>query len=129
SCPVCYKTVEDDGLIESPASPARRVHLQDHLHEHDQHPVGDDDWLESIRMGDRIQIEGWTARFDLVRRYLVTGMVNGGRLRAFEHNTLVTAMTQLGRWGADTEIFGDQVEWKAARSAVTRLMERYHRVH
>ena len=129
SCPVCYKTVDDDGLIESLSHAGRRVHLQDHLHDHEQHPVGDDEWLESIRMGDRIQIEGWNARFDLVRRYLVTGLVSGGRARAFEHNALVTAMTQLGRWGPNKEILGDQVEWKAARTAVTRLMERYHRAH
>jgi hypothetical protein len=38
---------------------------------------------------------------------------------------IVTAMTQLRRFGPDGEIFGDQPEWAAARSAVTELMERY----
>ena len=127
SCPVCYQTVDDDGLIQSPGRTGGRVDLQEHLHRHDQFPVGDDDWLETIRKGDRIQIEGWSARFDLVRRYLVTGAVSGGRNRAFEHNALVTAMTQLGRWGPNGVILGDQVEWANARGAITRLMERYHR--
>jgi hypothetical protein len=36
-------------------------------------------------------------------------------------------MTQVGKWGVDAEIFGDQAEWKASREAVAALMERYHR--
>ena len=39
--------------------------------------------------------------------------------------TIVTAMTQLRRWGADGVILGDQPEWQAARTAVAELMERY----
>jgi hypothetical protein len=38
---------------------------------------------------------------------------------------IVTAMTQLRRWGGDGVILGDQPEWQAARAAVTELMERY----
>ena len=127
SCPICYATVDDDGRISSPARPTRRVHLVTHMDEHDQHPVGDDDFLESLRAGDMIRIGTWQAPFDLVRRYLVTGAIDGGRRRAYEHSAIVTAMSQLKRWGPEAEIFGDQAEWQAARRAVTELMERYHR--
>jgi hypothetical protein len=129
SCPVCYQTAGDDGRLESLDRPGKRIDLQHHLREHDRHPVGDDEFLESMREGDRIRIGRWTAPFDLVRRYLVTGNVDGGRRRSFEHNAIVTAMTQLKRWGADTDknIMGDQPDWQASRAAVTELMERYHR--
>ncbi len=127
SCHVCYRTVEDDGRLPSLDLPGLRVDLQRHLAEHDRHPVGDDEWLESLRFGDQIRIGRWSAEFDVVRRYLVTGMVDGGRRRTFEHNAIVTAMTQLKRFGANAEIFGDQAEWQAARAAVSELMERYHR--
>ena len=36
-------------------------------------------------------------------------------------------MAQLGRWGPEADIFGDQQEWRDARQAVTDLMERYAR--
>ena len=127
SCHVCYRTVEDDGRLPSLQLPGLRVDLQHHLAEHDRHPVGDDEWLETLRSGDRIRIGRWTASFDVVRRYLVTGAVEGGRRREFEHNLIVTAMTQLRRFGSGGEIFGDQPEWQAARAAVSELMERYHR--
>lgn len=127
TCPVCYLTVDDDGRLDSLDRPGLRVDLQRHLQEHDRHPVGDDDYLESLREGDRVRIGSWTAPYDLVRRYLVTGNLDGGRRRTFEHNAIVTAMTQLKRWGPGTVIFGDQPQWQAARDAVTELMERYHR--
>jgi hypothetical protein len=129
SCPVCYETAGEDGRLDSLDRPGKRIDLQHHLREHDRHPVGDDEFLESMREGDRIRIGRWTAPFDLVRRYLVTGNVDGGRRRSFEHNAIVTAMTQLKRWGPDTEksIMGDQPDWQASRAAVTELMERYHR--
>src|SRR5829696_6071851 len=129
SCHVCYQTVEDDGRLASLAQAGLRVDLQHHLAEHDRFPVGDDDYLESLRVGDKIRIGRWTAPFDLVRRYLVTGNIDGGRNRSFEHNAIVNAMTQLRRWGADAggHILGDQPEWQAARGAVSELMERYHR--
>jgi len=129
SCPVCYQTVADDGLLPSLVSgPSRRLPIADHVVEHERHPVGDDDWLESLRVGDRIRIgEAW-APFDLVRRYLVTGIVDAGRGRAVLHDAVVTAIGQLARWGtAEVDVFADQEEWRAARQAVTRLMERYHR--
>ena len=38
---------------------------------------------------------------------------------------IVTAMTQINRFGENATIFGDQPEWQAARIAVSELMERY----
>ena len=61
SCHVCYRTVDDDGLLPSLDRPAQRVDLMEHLGEHDRHPVGDDDWLETLRSGDRIRIGRWSA--------------------------------------------------------------------
>lgn len=126
SCPVCYRTSDDDGRFASLAHPGLRCDLPRHVAEHDQHPVGDDEYLESLRQGGRIRIGRWTAPFDIVRRYLVTGAVNGGRRRQFEHDLIVTAMTQLARFGKDASILGDQPEWRAAREAVAELMDRYH---
>jgi hypothetical protein len=127
-CPVCYAEADPDGLIGAPTSRGRRVSLADHVEAHDRAPVGDDDWLESLREGDRIRIGHWRAPFDLVRRYLVTGVVDAGRSRAARHDAIVTAMSQLARWGPEASVFGDQPEWAEARAAVSTLMERYHRV-
>jgi hypothetical protein len=127
ACPVCYRTTDDDGRLPSAADAARRLDLHDHLIEHERYPVGDDEWLESLRRGDRVQVGRWLAPFDVVRRYLVTGLVDGGRLRAARHDAIVTAMTQVARWGANGhEILGDQPEWREARAAIASLMERYH---
>jgi hypothetical protein len=128
ACPICYRDVGDDGRLPSVEQHGRRLDLQAHIAEHERHPVGDDDLLESLRQGDLIRIDRWTAPFDVVRRYFVTGSVDGGRRRSYEHNAIVNAMTQLRRWGVDagTQIFGDQAEWQAARAAVSALMERYH---
>jgi len=103
------------------------VSLAVHQREHDHAPVGDDDWLESLREGDRVRIGRWRAPFDVVRHYLVTGIVDGGRLRAARHDAIVTAMTQIARWGTDAQILGDEPEWAEARAAVAAFMERYHR--
>lgn len=127
SCPTCYRSVGDDGRIESFSGARGRIDLVAHMAEHDQFPVGDDDYLESLRVGDMIRIERWTAPFDLVRRYLVTGAFDGGRRREYLHSAIVTAMSQLKRWGPGVEIFGDQAEWRDARDAVSRLLERYQR--
>jgi hypothetical protein len=128
SCPVCYRTTDEDGRLPSHAHPGRRLDLQAHIAEHDRHPVGDDEWLETLRHGDRIRIGHWDAPFDLVRRYLVTGVVDAGRSRAARHDTIVTAMSQIARWGtAGVPATGDTAEWQAARRAVSTLMERYHR--
>lgn len=127
-CPVCYRTVGDDGLLPSLSGNGRGVPILEHIGEHDRHPVGDDEWLESLRSGDRIRVGRWLAPFDLVRRYLVTGMVDGGHRRQLQHDAIVTAMSQLARWGSSaTEILGDQTEWREARAAVSALLERYHR--
>ncbi|MBF8289369.1 MAG: hypothetical protein HW391_337 [Chloroflexi bacterium] len=126
-CPVCYRSADDDGRFPSAALPGLRLDIPRHVEEHDQHPVGDDDYLESLREGSRIRIGRWSAPFDLVRRYLVTGSLDGGRRRQFEHDLIVTAMTQLARFGPDAEILGDQPEWRAARDGVAAVMERYHR--
>jgi hypothetical protein len=125
SCPICYRTVDDDGRTDSLDVPGLRVDLRRHMAEHDRHPVGDDEWLETLREGDRIRWGRWTAPFETVRRYLVTGQIDAGRNRKLAHDMIVTAMTQLRRWGSDGVILGDQPEWQAARTAVSQLMERY----
>lgn len=127
TCPICYAEVGDDGRLPSYRASHHRIDLVTHMDEHDQFPVGDDDYLESLRAGDMIRIGQWQAPFDLVRRYLVTGALDGGRRRAYAHSSIVTAMSQLKRWGPDADIFGDQVEWQAARQAVTDLLERFQR--
>ncbi len=128
TCPVCYQTVPDDGLLPSLAGTGRRLPIAEHVAEHDRHPVGDDGWLDALREGDRIRVGRWFAPFDLVRRYLVTGALDGGRNRQYQHDTIVNAMTQLARWGKAADgIVGDQPEWHEAREAVSGLLERYHR--
>lgn len=128
SCPICYRTAGDDGRLDSIEHRGSRIDLVAHIAEHDRHPVGDDEWLESLREGDRIRIGRWAAPFDVVRRYLVTGAVDAGRRRAIQHDAVVTAMAQLAKWGAGAQIFGDQAEWREARAAVSAVMERYHAV-
>ncbi len=125
-CPICYHRSDDEGLFPSLARSRDRVPLADHRLEHERHPVGDDEWLEQFRELDRIRIDRWAAPFALVRRYLVTGQVGGGRRRTFEHNAIVTAMLQLSR-GPQTWQVGDQAEWREARAAVSLLLERYAR--
>jgi hypothetical protein len=127
ACPICYREVEDDGRLMSLETPPLRVDLVRHQTEHDRHPVGDDDWLESLREGDRIRVGRWSAPYDTVRRYLVSGQVNAGRNRQLAHDAIVTAMTQIRRWGTDADIFGDLPQWAEARVAVADLMERYAR--
>jgi hypothetical protein len=125
SCPVCYRTTDEDGRLSSLAQPARRIDMNAHIDEHDRYPVGDDAWLETLRDHDRIRLGRWSAPYDLVRRYLVTGAVDAGRNRLAQHNAIVMAMTQIQKWGRDPQIFGDQAEWIAAREAVAQLMDRY----
>ena len=128
TCHICYATVADDGLLPSLAATGRHVAIAEHIVEHDRYPVGDDEWLETLRSGDRIRIGRWEAPFDVVRRYLVTGVVDAGRRRAMLHDAIVSAMGQIARWGDDaSSIVGDQAEWREARVAVSILLERYHR--
>jgi hypothetical protein len=126
ACPVCYQSVDADGRLPSRSGPGR-LDLVAHIDEHDHYPVGDDDFLETLREGDRIRIGRFVAPFDLVRRYLVTGSLDGGRRRAAQHNAIVMAMAQVARWGTNATVFGDQPEWREAREAVSRLMDRYAR--
>ena len=53
--------------------------------------------------------------------------MDGGRRRAAQHNAIVMAMAQIARWGTDATVLGDQADWRDARDAVSRLMERYAR--
>lgn len=130
SCPVCYETVDDAGLLASLTGSGRHVPIAEHVVEHERYPVGDDDWLETLRVGDRIRVGGGYAPFELVRRYLVTGIVDGGRGRQYQHDAIVTAISQIARWGTgEIDVLADQDDWRAARLEVTRLMERYHRDH
>jgi hypothetical protein len=124
-CPICYRVMDEDGRVPSHGKPGR-LDLVGHMAEHDRYPVGDDDFLETLRQGDRIRIGRHYAPFDLVRRYLVTGALEGGRRRAMEHTAIVTAMKQVARWGNGGTVIGDQAEWVDARAAVTALMDRYH---
>ncbi len=120
--------MNDQGLLPSLAGTGRALPIADHVVEHDRYPVGDDDWLESLRMGDRIRVGRWEAPFDIVRRYLVTGVFDAGRRRAIQHDAVVTAMSQLTRWGAGASaLVGDQADWREAREAISALMERFHR--
>lgn len=125
-CPICYQTTDADGRLPSMALPGLRLDINRHVDEHERFPVGDDAWLETLREHDRIRIGRWTAPFSLVRRYLVTGVVDAGRNRLAQHNAIVTAMTQIQRWGRDPQILGDHEEWRGARDAVAALMDRYH---
>jgi hypothetical protein len=125
-CPVCYRATDADGRLPSMVHRGFRVDINAHVEEHDRFPVGDDAWLDTLRVHDRIRIGRWSAPYDLVRRYLVTGVVDAGRNRLAQHNAIVTAMTQIQRWGRDPDVLGDQDEWRAAREAVEQLMDRYH---
>jgi len=128
SCPICYLTVDDAGLLASLSGSGRRLAIAEHVVEHERYPVGDDDWLETLRVGDRIRVGAGYAPFDLVRRYLVTGVMDGGRGRQYQHDAIVTAISQIARWGTgEIDVFADQDDWRAARQAVTQLMARYHR--
>jgi hypothetical protein len=126
TCPVCYRETDADGRIASQDPRLRRLDLQAHIEEHDRYPVGDDAWLEGLREHDMIRIGRWAAPFDMVREYLVTGAFDAGRNRLAQHNAIVMAMTQIQRWGRNPDVFGDQEEWRAARDAVSELMDRYH---
>jgi hypothetical protein len=126
-CPVCYQEADPDGRFASRSHRGRRLDVNAHVEEHERFPVGDDAWLETLRSHDRIRIGRWQAPFDLVRRYLVTGVVDAGRNRLALHNSIVTAMTQVQRWGVGAQVMGDSQEWREARDAVEVLMERYHR--
>jgi hypothetical protein len=126
-CPVCYREADAAGRFPSLARQGAQLDINAHVEEHDRFPVGDDAWLETLRSHDRIRIGRWTAPFDLVRRYLVTGVVDAGRARLERHTAVMDAMTQVSRFGPGASIMGDQQAWKEAREEVEAVMERYHR--
>jgi hypothetical protein len=80
-----------------PAAAGGRTTYERHAYEHELRPVGDDDWLETLRDGDEIVIERWRAPFGLTRRYLVTGQWDGGRERTYVHNAVILAMVGASR--------------------------------
>jgi hypothetical protein len=125
SCPTCYVTVDDDGRTPSYRNRLQRISLVAHMEEHDAYPVGDDDWLATFRRGDQMVVGRFTAPFDLVRRYLVTGQIEAGRGRTIQHNALLTAMSQIKRWGREADVFGDQPAWHEARAALAAMMDRF----
>ena len=105
----------------------RRVHIAEHIDEHERFPVGDEAWLETMRINDRIRFGSWEAPYDLVRRYLVTGMYDAGRERLALHNAILRAMSHGERHGLGTELIGETEDGRAARTALAEVMERYHR--
>jgi hypothetical protein len=126
TCPICYRNASDDGRFDSLIG-GYRADLVRHIAEHEQVPVGDDDFLEGLREGDTARIGRWTVPFDLLRRYLVLGVVEAGRSRQVLHNALLSAMAQMSRWGPDAVVIGDQPELAEARAELAEVMERYHR--
>ena len=125
TCPICYLTVGDDGLTPSYRNRLVRVSLVQHMDEHEAFPPGDDEWLGSLRRGDQIVVGRFTAPFDVVRRYLVTGQIEAGRGRTIQHNAVLTAMSQITRWGRNPDVFGDQPAWVEARAEIAAVMDRY----
>jgi hypothetical protein len=80
-----------------PAPTGGRTTYEQHAYDHEVRPVGDDDWLETLRDGDDIVIGRWRAPFALTRRYLVTGQWDGGRERTYVHNAVILAMVGASR--------------------------------
>ena len=128
TCPICYRDAADDGRFESVVPGQGRVDLVRHMEEHSGAPVGDDDYLESLREGESVRVGRWSAPFELVRRYLVLGVIDAGRSRRILHNALLLAMGQMVRFGPDATVVGDQPELAEARQALANVMERYHRL-
>ena len=94
-CPVCYARPDRSGMYPAPGG--GRTTYERHAYDHETRPVGDDDWLETLREGDDIVIERWRAPFALTRRYLVTGQWDGGRERTYVHNAVILAMVGASR--------------------------------
>ena len=57
--------------------------------------------------------------------YIFPNLLTAGNLFAGFY-AIVTAMTQVQRWGPGASVMGDQQAWREAREAVESLMERYH---
>jgi hypothetical protein len=97
-CPVCYARADRSGLFPAPGG---RTSYERHAYDHEVRPVGDDDWLETLRGGDEITIGRWRAPYDLTRRYLVTGQWDGGAARTYVHNAVILAMVGASRDAAE----------------------------
>ena len=106
-----------------------RTTYERHAYDHELRPVGDDEWLETLRDGDEIRIATWRAPYDLTRRYLVTGQWEGGRAREYAHNAVVLAMVGASRAAAaeaaGTGTAPSSGDLATARHAVDDLRERY----
>ncbi len=94
-CPVCYARADRGGLYPAPGG--GRTSYERHAYDHELRPVGDDDWLETLRDGDEIVVGRWRAPWDLTRRYLVTGQWDGGTARTLVHNAVIIAMVGAAR--------------------------------
>jgi len=94
-CPVCYARADRSGLFPAPGG--GRTSYERHAYDHEVRPVGDDDWLETLREGDQVAIGRWRAPFDLTRRYVVTGQWDGGVGRTYVHNAVILAMVGASR--------------------------------
>ena len=70
-----------------------------HMVEHDRHPVGDDEWLETLREGDRSGGAAGPRRSTPSAATSSPGRSTPGRNRQLAHDVIVTAMTQIRRWG------------------------------
>jgi hypothetical protein len=94
-CPVCYAHADRGGLFPAPGG--GRTSYERHAYDHEVRPVGDDDWLETLRDGDQVTIGRWRAPYDLTRRYLVTGQWDAGAARTYVHNAVILAMVGAAR--------------------------------
>jgi hypothetical protein len=94
-CPVCYARADRGGLFPAPGG--GRTSYERHAYDHEVRPVGDDDWLDTLRDGDQVVIGRWRAPYDLTRRYLVTGQWDGRASRTYVHNALILAMVGASR--------------------------------
>jgi len=126
-CPVCYAAIDRRDLF--PDSRGGRTTYELHAFAHELRPVGDDEWLETLRDGDEIRIGAWRAPYDLTRRYLVTGQWEGGRAREYAHNAVVLAMVGASRAAAadaaGSGAAASSGDLDVARRAVEDLRERY----
>ena len=104
SCPVCYRDTDADGRLPSLAHPSRRLDINEHIDEHERFPVGDDAWLETMRRVDRIGSAAGRRPSTSSAGTWPPGWSTRGRNRLALHNALVTAMTQVQRWGPGARV-------------------------
>ena len=99
TCPICYRTVDDDGRPGSLELPGLRVDLRrtwsSTIVTRSATTSGSKPFVRAISSAGA----AGPPPIDTVRRYLVTGQLEAGRNRQLAHDLIVTAMTQLRRWG------------------------------